>query len=415
MFSIALSWLRDARWLDARRVRGYAVLVGLASVALLVVSYLRAMGADGTDFLAFWGAGHVTAAGDPAAAYDLAVQERVQMATGQPGWFVFVNPPPFLFLAAPFGALPLPWAWIAWVAVWGAAWAWVSIRAFPRLWPLVVVFPGALLAAGHAQTGFLTGALLVGAVMLVDRRPLLSGALIGALIIKPHLALLLPFWLAAGGRWRVFVAAGVSAVALLALSWAAFGTQTMIAYTTSWRASAALLQFKDADFFLRMATPFAMLRPVLGQTGALAANLLVAAALLALVMLSWRRFAHDAAATGALVLAATALASPYLFNYDLPFLILPLAWLVSRGLEHGFRPYERLVLVALWAAPYATRAVALPMHFNPMPLASALLVWLVWSRATGTAQTGGGAQAGAEALPLQQPLATSPPSPDIGA
>ena len=37
-------------------------------------------------------------------------------------------------------------------------------------------------------------------------------------------------------------------------------------------------------------------------------------------------------------------------------------------------------LVALWLAPYATRAAALPLGLNLMPLASALLLWLVWSR-----------------------------------
>ena len=88
------------------------------------------------------------------------------------------------------------------------------------------MFPGALIAAGHAQTGLLTGALLVGAAALVDKRPVASGLLIGALIIKPHLAILLPFWLAAGGRWRAFIAAGASVAGLLGLSWLVFGSET---------------------------------------------------------------------------------------------------------------------------------------------------------------------------------------------
>ena len=100
-----LDHLRTADWLTRERVRGYAVILGLASLALLANSFIKAMGVEGTDFLAFWGAGHVAVAGDPAAAYDLAVQERVQTATGSQGWFAFVNPPPFLFAAAPFGAL----------------------------------------------------------------------------------------------------------------------------------------------------------------------------------------------------------------------------------------------------------------------------------------------------------------------
>ena len=60
--------------------------------------------------------------------------------------------------------------------------------------------------------------------------------------------------------------------------------------------------------------------------------------------------------------------------------LLPLLWLVREGQAHGYRPYEKLLLVTLWLAPYATRAAALPLHINLMPLAAAVLVWLVWSR-----------------------------------
>ncbi len=372
--------VRQADWLTAERVRGYAVILGLASLALLANSFVKAMGADGTDFLAFWGAGHVTVAGDPALAYDLAVQERVQTATGSTGWFAFVNPPPFLFAAAPFGALPFPLAWIAWVLVTFALWAWAAIRAFPRFWPLVLVFPGALLAAGHAQTGLLTGALLMGGVALLGKRPLLAGALLGALIIKPHLALLIPFWLAGAGQWRAFKAAGASAFGLVLLSWLAFGTDTMLAYTTSWQASAAIMDGAGADFYLRMATPYSQFSLFLPEGVALAAQALITISLIVLAFLSWKRMNGDPQASGALVLAATALASPYLFNYDLPFLILPTLWLVREGLRDGFRPYEKFALVLLFAAPYATRAAALPLGINLMPLAALALVWLVWTR-----------------------------------
>ena len=375
-----IEFLREARWLDAKRVRGYAVLVGIASLGLLMASWIDAMGPRGSDFLAFWGAGRAVLEGVPQAAYDLAWQERVQTSAGFEGWYAFVNPPPFLVLAAPFAALPYPAAWIAWVVLTYAAWAWAAVRNFPRLWPIALVFPGALIAAGHGQNGFVTGALLVGGVALLDRRPLVAGALLGALIVKPHLALLVPFWLAAGGRWRAFVAAAASAVGLLALSWLAYGTSTMVGYVESWEASAAIMRAGDADFFLRMATPYSQLRIYGGETLAAGAAALLALAMIALVALSWRRFGQDGMATGALMLAATAVASPYLFNYDLPFLILPILWLVSEGLQKGFRPWETALLVALWLAPYATRAAALPLGLNLMPLAAALLLWLVWSR-----------------------------------
>ena len=381
MARFSTSFLREADWLNGGRVRGYALLVGIASLGLLIASWIQALGPDGSDFLAFWGSARAVLEGVPQAAYDLRWQEQVQTGAGFTGWFAFVNPPPFLFVTAPFGILPFALSWIVWVAVTYAVWAWVSVRAFPRLWTLAVIFPGALIAAGHAQNGFVTGALLVGGVALLDRRPQLAGALFGALIIKPHLALLVPFWLAAGGRWRAFLAAGASATGLLALSWLVFGSETMLAYTGSWEASAALMRAAEQDFLLRMATPYAQLRVHAGHAVASGAALVLAVAMIVLVMRSWRHFGQDGMATGAVMLAATAVASPYLFNYDLPFLVLPILWLVREGLREGFRPWEKALLVALWLAPYATRAAALPLGLNLMPLAGAVLLWLLWSRA----------------------------------
>ncbi|MBX7483622.1 glycosyltransferase family 87 protein [Qipengyuania qiaonensis] len=377
-----MDWLRKADWLTRERVRGYAILLAIAGAGVLVDAYIKAMGSHGTDFLAFWGAGHVTVAGDPGAAYDLAVQERVQTGTGSEGWFAFVNPPPFLFVAAPFGAMPFPLAWIAWVAAGWSLWAWMSIRAFPRLWPLVIAYPGAVIAATHAQTGLLTGALLVLAAHEFGRRPALSGAAIGALVIKPHLAVLAPFWFATGGKWRAFLAASIASIALLAASMIAFGGGILAEYATSWRASRALLEGINPDFLLRMSTFFSQTRLLAGDTAATIAGGLSALAALATAVLAWRRFDGDVQATGASVLAATALASPYLFNYDLAFLVFPTLWLVVQGLERGFRPFEKLGLVILYLAPYATRALAFPLGINLMPFAALALLALVWSRGT---------------------------------
>lgn len=384
-----MDWLRRADWLTHERVRGYALLLVLASLVLVGVSFWRAMPPGTTDFLAFWGAGQLTAAGDPAAAYDLAAQQRVQSATGSSGWFAFVNPPPFLFVVAPLGVLPLPIAWAAWVALTWGLWCWVGIRAFPRLWPLVLAYPGALIAAGHAQTGLLTGALLVLAAHELSHRPRIAGAAIGALVIKPHLAVLAPFWLAAGGRWRAFAAAGLTAAGLLAAAWLTFGTATMLAYTDSWAASRQLVERLDPAFMLRMSTAFAQLRLLMGDGIALVGAGLSAALALAVALTGWRRVPGDTSAVAAAVLAATALASPYLFNYDLPFLVYPTLWLVLQGLECGFRPYEKLALVLLYFAPYATRAAAFPIGVNLMPLAALALLALIWTRApTGTARQG---------------------------
>ena len=374
-----LDFFRKAEWLDSERVRAYSLILLLGSLALVVIVFFRAMGEDGSDFLAFWSAARVALTGNYPGAYDIAVVGDVQATTGFGEVFAFVNPPPFLFAVIPFGALGFAPSWIAWVLATYALWAFASCRAFPRYWPLVLAFPGALVAAIHAQNGLLTGALLVGGVALAERRPWLGGALIGALVIKPHLALLMPFWLAAGGKWRAFLAAGLSAIGLLLLSWLAFGTETMFAYTQSWAVSEQIMEIEDPGFYLRMATLYGQVRIFLGHEIALGASIVLSAAMIALVWASWKRFGCDMAATGALALAATPLASPYLFNYDLPFLIFPVLWLAQRWQARGFGDWHKLSLILLYLAPLATRALALPLGVNLMPLFSAAMVWLIWS------------------------------------
>jgi hypothetical protein len=52
--------------------------------------------------------------------------------------------------------------------------------------------------------------------------------LIGLLTVKPQLGILFPFMLMASGRWRVFIAAAATALALVGTTAAIFGTQIWI-------------------------------------------------------------------------------------------------------------------------------------------------------------------------------------------
>ncbi len=380
-----IDFFRTAAWLDKDRVRAYSLILLLGFAAAMVFYFNQAVNSEGrSDFLAFWAAGKIALTGNFAGAYNLDLERAVQATTGFGEVFAFVNPPPFLFAVMPFGVLPYPVAWIAWIVVTFALWAYVSWRTFPNYWPLILAYPGAFIAASHAQNGLLTGALLVGAVAFVQRKPWLGGAMIGAMVIKPHLALLIPFWLAAGRQWGAFVAAGVSAISLLLVSWLIFGSETMLAYSATWETSAALITEGEREFFLRMATLYGQLRVLFGHEAALAANGIMAAVMVAMVWQSWGRFGGDMPATGAFVLAATPLASPYLFNYDLAFLILPTLWLAHDARKVGYRHWDKFILLVLFLAPFVTRAFALPLGVNTMPVFSALMVGLIWQRAKST-------------------------------
>lgn len=365
------------RWLGRTRVVAYSVILALASLASMYCLFRQAMGPQGSDFLAFWSAGRMAVEGHAGGAYNPAALGVVQAEVGRPDVFAFVNPPPLLLGVWPLGLLDYPTAWIAWVAATYVMWFAATRRLYPELsWP-IAAFPGALVAAWHAQTGFLTSAIQAGAALWLRERPFRAGLCIGALIVKPHLAVLFPVALLAGRHWRAIAGAVTSVIGLMLLAWAVFGTETMLAYPQSWAVSDHLLGTRSIDFFLRQSTVYAMARVAWSSEMAVAAQVI---STLAMVGVTWLAWARPGPIEGklALLFAATPLATPYLFNYDLPFVMIPVCWLVRSLGRDDLGGWSKPVLLALYLSPLLTRAMALPWGINVMPLVTLLMVGLVW-------------------------------------
>jgi alpha-1,2-mannosyltransferase len=68
---------------------------------------------------------------------------------------------------------------------------------------------------------------------------------------------------------------------------------------------------------------------------------------------------------------ATVLATPYLLDYDLVILALPIAWLALDGKSRGFLTWEKSVLFALWILPLVSRATGSVLH---IPLGAPILI-----------------------------------------
>ena len=98
-----------------------------------------------------------------------------------------------------------------------------AILPRPETWLIAAAFPAVVVNIGHGQNGFLTAALLGGALHLLDRRPWLAGVLIGCLAYKPQFGVLIPVALLAGGRWSTIAAAAATVAALVAVSFATLG------------------------------------------------------------------------------------------------------------------------------------------------------------------------------------------------
>ncbi len=240
--SCLLPWLRRIPaegWVPARRLPvAFGLLLAFEILALLLfiaVSHHWVGPLNKpttTDFASFYAAGSLTDAGHPALAYDLAAHRAAEEQATEPGikYQYFYYPPVFLFICAALAKLPYLPGFIVFQALTLPLYLFVGRRTLDDTrWSALLgllAFPAVFWNIGLGQNAFLTAALFGGGLLLIDRRPVLAGILFGALCYKPHFGLLIPVALAAGGRWRAFVAAGISAATLILLSVAAFGWQS---------------------------------------------------------------------------------------------------------------------------------------------------------------------------------------------
>jgi hypothetical protein len=388
--------LRDAAWLDAERARVYPrILLAVTCVVVVGLILVSPGGVDpqgrpiGTDFLSFWAASKLALSGRATLAYDVEAHDLAQRSViaGQPDSVTpFVYPPMFLLVCLPLAAAPYFVALTAWMAATGYA-CWRTVRAMlaeagPGLTAPILAFPGVLQNLGYGQNAFLTTALFGSAALTLDRRPVLAGVFVGCLAIKPHLGLLIPLALLAGGRWKTIAAAGCtvaafSGAALLVLgagAWGAFLGASRIARMVleqPWRPGMSPEGWTPA----MMSSVFAAVRLMHGGLwlayGVQASTALVAGAVVVRVARG-----SDGLALGATLVCATCLASPYLFDYDLMLLAIPLAWILRDARRTGFRPWEKSLLLAAFLLPMASRVIAtrLGLPIGPPILMSLLLI-----------------------------------------
>jgi hypothetical protein len=322
-------------WLNRGRLTGYATLFAITEIGLFAFCVAGAHGLivpmdhkTSTDFLSFHAAGALTAAGTPWLAYDRAAHEAAETAAVgfASAYNYFYYPPIFLLVCGLLARLPYLVAFVAFQAVSAVA-CFGALRLIRKDLPLPVflAFPGVWWAIGTGQNALLTAALFAAGTALLDRRPWLAGLCLGALCYKPHVALLVPVALIAGGYWRAVLGAAASVIGLAALSLALFGVRTWEAFLR--QATTAGDVYGGRVFMGGMTSPYGMLMTLgAGRTTAVAVQAVVILAAILLVAIVWRRRAPMPVRAG-LLLAATPVAVPVLMFYDLMLVLAALVWL----------------------------------------------------------------------------------------
>ena len=379
--------LRSGDWLTRERVRLVAIALLAASVLGLAFLIVTSDGLNdrsgrplGTDFSNVYAAGTYVLEGQPAAPFEPAKQfAREQAIFGAATQFYGWHYPPFfLALAALLALLPYAAALFVWQGATLALYvsAMRAITGPDRLALLLALaFPAVFINLGHGHNGFLTAALMTGALLQLDKRPVLAGILFGLMAYKPQFGLLIPFVLAASGRRRTFAAAAATVAALALVSTLAFGMDVWRAFFDSMTFTREVVLERGDTGWHKIQSVFSWARMWGGSVGiAYLAQASVTLCAGGAVVWLWRTAAPFPLKAAALLIA-TLLATPYSLDYDLMLLAPAIGFLAADGIQRGYAPYQKSLLAALWLMPLVARSVA-QATFIPLAVPLMLLVFM---------------------------------------
>jgi Glycosyltransferase family 87 len=362
--------VRSGEWLTFARARGYSLIL-LAIAVIAVVGWIAVSDGlidrngkpIGTDFSNVYAAGTLTWQGRPAEAYEPALQHAAEKAVfaGRDVPFYGWHYPPFFFAVAVLvAAVPYAWGLSIWLVASLAAYLAVIRAILPRPETLLTAtaFPAVFVNIGHGQNGFLTAALLGGALHWLNRKPWLAGVLIGCLAYKPQFGVLIPIALLAGGRWRTIGAAIATVAALVAISFVTLGAGVWHAFADSMTFTQTVVLEQGGTGWEKIQSVFSAVR-MWGAGVHFAYAVQMALALLLAASLAWLWQSDAAFELKASALASgSLLATPYVLDYDLVVLAVAIAFFARHGIDRGFRSFEISVLAAAWIVPLLARGIA---------------------------------------------------------
>ena len=362
--------LRSGEWLTIARARGYSLIL-LVIAAIALVGWIAVSDGlidrngkpIGTDFSNVYAAGALTWQGRPAEAYQPALQHAAEKATfgGRDVPFYGWHYPPFFFAVAVLvAAVPYAWGLSIWLVASLAAYLAVIRAILPRPETLLIAaaFPAVFINIGHGQNGFLTAALLGGALHWLNRKPWLAGILIGCLAYKPQFGVLIPIALLAGGRWSTIAAAMATVAALVAISFVTLGAGVWHAFADSMTFTQTVVLEQGGTGWEKIQSVFSAVR-MWGAGVHFAYSVQLALALMLAASLAWLWQSDAAFELKASALASgSLLATPYVLDYDLVVLAVAIAFFARHGMDRGFRSFEISVLAAAWIVPLLARGIA---------------------------------------------------------
>ncbi len=381
----AVDVVRVAHWITRERVVRWGVGFAVLSVVVLgwqgILDWATGVigGYLGLDFANYWAGARLATSGHASVAYDLAGFDAFEKSLFGPAYAtnVYSYPPHHLLLTLPLAAV----AFVPGFILWNVLGLGLCAMPLSRLvgWRAAAIAaigaPASLMSMLGGTTGRFSAALMGGGLILLDRRPVLAGVLLGLVASKPQLGVLVPFALAAAARWRTFTAAAATVAVLVAASLLVLGPDSWTGFLHQMALQQKLMEVPSA-YWARSQTVFLAVNYLgVGVAVAYAAQASATVLMVIATIVVWRGRASLAVKSAVLVVA-TFLATTYARDYDTVVLIFAAAWLAAEGRRTGFLPWERMTVLLLLVEPLVadTLTVLTGVQFGAVVLSLALVV-----------------------------------------
>ncbi len=328
----------------------------------------------GSDFITYWGASILVDNGETDQIFDLHKFHEAQTRFLGKEYTnrLWHYPPFYLFYLIPLSWLPYLPAYIGWNLATFALYLFATIQGrFKFYASMALLFaPSTLVNGLTGQNGFLSAALFANGILLLNKRPYLSGVLFGLLAYKPQLGILIPFILIATRQWKPFISAVTTIASLLALSLLIHGSEIWSLYlTNNIKTSFSLLEKGSGLLLFMMPTVFVSGR-LLGLENGLNYFLQIIVAFGVIVGIMWgMRRTHDSTLQLILASVGTFLVAPFAFNYDMTILSLAITFYFIQSWEHNFNILDRMLFMTIWFLPLVT----VPLSMWGLPIAPLIL------------------------------------------
>ena len=290
------------------------------------------------------------------------------------GGFPYPYPPTFLLALVPLGMMALPVAYVCWISVTFALYGLATLgRAWRSLSGLALLAaPTTLVNTIAGQNGFLSAALLIGGLRLLNSHPATAGVLLVMLAYKPQFVLLMPVVLLASRNWRAILAAVATTVIVAVVTSAMLDWSIWPQWVARFPVYQALLHANQGSLVHMMPTVMAGVHAI-GAPPAIGygIQLTLSCAVVVLVWDAWRRGITDQAI--ALVAIGSIIVTPYAMIYDMPMVAAGIAihWKARVDADEPVAPLEIGLVIAL-------AICVLTMTSHSLPFVAAILMVLLF-------------------------------------